>query len=58
MAFVTRATRVISGRTVEKNNDSLGYCPVPPQVGETKKIIKHYVFRSINHLTYKDFYND
>ena len=57
VAFVTRATCVISGRTVEKTNDSLGYCPFTTLVGE-RKVIKPYVFRSINHLTYKDFTND
>ena len=54
---VTRATCVISGRTVEKTNDSLGYCPFTPRVGE-RKVIKPFVFRLINPLTYKDFTND
>ena len=56
-SIVTRATCVISGRTVEFHNDSLGYCPFHSREG-SKKVIKHYVFRSINHLTYKDFTND
>lgn len=50
-AFVTRATCVISGRTVGKTNALLGYYrfkspdTFPPQVGETEKVIKPFVLR-------------
>ena len=35
-AFVTRATCVISGRTVEMDNNSLGYCLFPPLAEQAK----------------------
>lgn len=43
VAFVARATCVISERTVEKTNALLGYRPFPPLVGETEKVIKPFV---------------
>ena len=58
VAFVTRATYVISGCTVEKTNDSLGYCPFTPLVGETKSYQTLCVERVHNLLKLKDFYND
>ena len=52
---LTRATCVISGCTAEKNTGLLEYRTFPPHVGG-QKVIKDYVFRSINLLTLKDFY--
>ena len=58
VAFVTRATRVISGRTVEKTNNSLGYCLFPPRVVETKSYQTLCVERVHNLLKLKGFLND
>ena len=55
VAFVTRATCVISGRTVEKTNDSLGYCPFTLRVEQAKSYQTHCVERVHNLLKLKDF---